>query len=107
MTLDLALGCTLSLMNRSALKIGEVATLAGVSIDTVRYYERQKLLARAPRSSGGFRFFPPETVERIQFIKQAQELGFSLGEIRELLSNDREINECRRARFALRETYRT
>lgn len=84
------------------MRIGEVAARAGVSIDTVRYYERQKLLMRAPRSSGGFRLFPIETIEQIQFIKQAQELGFSLDEIKELLSNGGGVSECRRVRDLLR-----
>lgn len=65
-------------MNPSALRIGEIALRSGVSIDTVRYYERRRLLPVAPRTEGGFRLFTPETVERVQFIKQAQELGFSV-----------------------------
>jgi DNA-binding transcriptional MerR regulator len=67
-------------------RIGEVASRAGVSIDTVRYYERLKLLPRARRTSGNFRLFGPESVERVQFIKQAQELGFSLDEIKGVLA---------------------
>ena len=51
------------------LRIGEVASLAGVSVDTIRYYERLKLLPNAVRSSGGFRLFPVEIVERITVIK--------------------------------------
>ncbi|HXH69299.1 MAG TPA: MerR family transcriptional regulator [Pyrinomonadaceae bacterium] len=73
-------------MNGSGLQIGEIATHSGVSVDTVRYYERFKLLPRAARSSGGFRIFPAETVERIRFIKQAQEMGFSLDDVRQLFS---------------------
>src|SRR5215813_2668107 len=65
-------------MKSSALRIGEVAERAGVSIDTVRYYEKRRLLPTAPRTEGGFRLFTAETVERVQFIKQAQDLGFSL-----------------------------
>ena len=89
-------------MNDSGLQIGEIATHSGVSIDTVRYYERLKLLPCAARSSGRFRIFPVETVERIKFIKQAQEMGFSLDEIRGLLTNGGGINECRRVRDLLR-----
>ncbi|HXG85388.1 MAG TPA: heavy metal-responsive transcriptional regulator [Pyrinomonadaceae bacterium] len=81
-------------MNVSSLQIGETATQSGVSVDTVRYYERLKLLPRAARSSSGFRFFPAETVERIKFIKQAQEMGFSLDEIRQLFSTDGGANQC-------------
>ena len=73
-------------MNGGSLQIGETATYSGVSIDTVRYYERLGLLPRAVRSSGGFRLFPAETVERIKFIKQAQEMGFTLEEIKRLFS---------------------
>lgn len=69
-------------MNGSGLQIGEIATHSDVSVDTVRYYEKLKLLPRAARSGGGYRIFPAETVERIKFIKQAQ----SLKEIKELLN---------------------
>lgn len=88
-------------MAHSALQIGEVAALAGVSIDTVRYYEQRRLIKRASRTTGNFRLFALETVERIKFIKQAQELGFSLDEIRELLTDGDGINECRRVRDLL------
>jgi MerR family transcriptional regulator, copper efflux regulator len=88
-------------MNSSELRIGEIAQRAGVSIDTVRYYERRRLLPAAPRTQGGFRLFAPETVERVQLIKQAQELGFSLEEIAELLTTGG-ANECRRVRDHLR-----
>ena len=81
-------------MGQSALQIGEVASQAGVSVDTVRYYERLKLLPPASRSSGGFRIFSQEAVQRIKFIKHAQEMGFSLDEIRELVSDSNGIDEC-------------
>ncbi len=73
-------------MSDGSLQIGETATHSGVSVDTVRYYERLSLLPRAVRSRGGFRLFPVETVERIKFIKQAQEMGFTLEEIKRLFS---------------------
>ncbi len=88
-------------MNSAELRIGEVATRSGVSVDTVRYYERRKLLPRAIRSGGGFRLFAPETVERVKFIRQAQELGFSLDEISELLTTGGTL-ECQRVRDLLR-----
>ena len=69
-----------------ALKIGEVAGRGGVNLQTVRYYEREKLLPEAPRLPSGYRMFPEQTVHRVLFIKRAQELGFSLAEIRDLLS---------------------
>jgi DNA-binding transcriptional MerR regulator len=86
----------------SGFRIGEVATRTGVSIHTVRYYERLKLLPRAPRSEGGFRLFTSETVERVQFIKQAQDIGFSLEEIKQLLASGG-VSECRRVRDLLRQ----
>jgi DNA-binding transcriptional MerR regulator len=88
-------------MNSSALRIGDVALSAGVSIDTVRYYERRRLLPAAPRTVGGFRLFTSETVEQVRFIKQAQELGFTLDEIRELLATGG-AEECRRVRDHLK-----
>ena len=73
-------------MTQSWRRIGEVAQRAGVSVDTIRYYEKRKLLPPSPRSEGGFRLFAVETIERVRFIKQAQEIGFSLDEIRTLLT---------------------
>ncbi len=71
-------------MNR--LTIGELAKRGGVNLETIRYYERLGLLPAPPRNSSGYRAFPETTVRRIRFIKQAQELGFSLKEIDELLT---------------------
>lgn len=88
-------------MEQRELRIGEVAARTGVTIDTLRYYEKRRLLPRVPRSSGGFRLFPQESVERVRFIKQAQELGFSLDEISELLTTGGAA-ECRRVRDLLR-----
>ena len=68
------------------LTVGEVAKRAAVHIETLRYYERQGLVARPPRRRSNYRLYPEETVQRIQFIKRAQQLGFSLKEIRELLA---------------------
>ena len=65
--------------------IGRVARSSGVSVQAVRFYERQGLLPAAQRTSAGYRIYGPEAVERLQFVKQAQELGFSLDEIREIL----------------------
>ena len=69
-----------------ALKIGEVAERSGVNLQTILYYERQKLLPEPPRLPSGYRMFPEQTVHRVRFIKRAQELGFSLAEILDLLS---------------------
>ena len=69
------------------LTIGLVATRAGVGVETIRFYERCGLIRRPPRPrAGGFRIYDIELIERVQFIRQAQELGFTLREIRELLS---------------------
>jgi MerR family mercuric resistance operon transcriptional regulator len=69
-----------------SLTIGRLAQVGGVNLETVRYYEREGLLPKPPRTASGYRLFPPEAVRRLRFIKRAQELGFSLTEIRELLS---------------------
>ena len=83
------------------LRIGEVARRSGVSIDALRYYERLRLLPGTRRSSGGFRLFTSEHIVRVQFIKQAQDLGFSLEEIKGLLATGR-AEECRKVRELLR-----
>src|SRR5262245_26772137 len=88
-------------MNSLALRIGEVELRAGVSIDAVRYCERRRPLPTAPRTERGFRLFSQDTVERVRFIKQAQELGFSLDEIGELLATGG-ARECRRVRDHLK-----
>ena len=84
-------------MENSELRIGELAARSGVSIDALRYYERLGLLPRARRSAGGFRLFGRESIERVLFIKQAQELGLSLNEIRGFLSTGGAA-ECKRVR---------
>jgi MerR family mercuric resistance operon transcriptional regulator len=68
------------------LKTGELAKRAGVNVETLRFYERKGLLPEPPRRESGYREYPAESVRRIRFIKRAQELGFSLGEIREILA---------------------
>ena len=71
----------------STMTIGKAARLAGVGVETVRFYERRGLIDQPPRpANGGFRVYPEQTVECIRFIRQAQELGFSLAEIAELLA---------------------
>lgn len=67
------------------LKISEVAAKAGVNQQTLRYYERRGILAEPDRTPAGYRQYEPETVDRVRFIKRAQELGFTLDEIQELL----------------------
>jgi MerR family mercuric resistance operon transcriptional regulator len=67
-----------------SLTIGRLARAADVGVETIRYYQDRKLLP-VPKSSGAFRYYSLSLVERIRFIKRAQELGFSLEEVRELL----------------------
>jgi MerR family mercuric resistance operon transcriptional regulator len=69
-----------------SLTIGRLAKEVGVNLETVRFYERQGLLPKPPRSASGYRLFPTDAARRLRFIRRAQELGFSLKEIRELLS---------------------
>lgn len=69
-----------------SLTIGQLAKQAQVNIETIRYYERRGLVPEPPRRESGYRQYSPDTVGRIKFIKRAQELGFSLREITELLS---------------------
>lgn len=68
-------------LNRS-----QLAEAAEVNIETLRYYERRGLIPAPPRSAANYRRYPQRTVERVRFVKHAQELGFSLEEIKELLS---------------------
>ena len=68
-----------------SLRTGEVARRAGVNVETLRFYERRGILPEPPRRESGYREYPAETVDLIRFVKRAQELGFSLEEIRELL----------------------
>jgi DNA-binding transcriptional MerR regulator len=69
-----------------AVRIGEIARRAGLSIHTLRFYERRGLLPPAARGPSNYREFTPRTLERLDFIRQAQDLGFTLTEIREFLS---------------------
>jgi MerR family transcriptional regulator, copper efflux regulator len=66
--------------------IGRLAEKAGVNIDTIRYYERNGLLPPALRRPSGYREYRDADVDRLRFIRRAKELGFTLGEITELLS---------------------
>ena len=69
----------------NSLKTGELAKQAGVNVETLRFYEREGLLAEPPRRASGYREYPPATVQRIRFIQRAKELGFTLREIKGLL----------------------
>lgn len=65
--------------------IGELAKRSEVTADTLRYYEREKLIEPADKSPGGYRLYDKNSATRVRFIKQAQSCGFALAEIRELL----------------------
>ena len=68
------------------LTIGEIARRAGIGIETVRFYERQGLLAEPARKESGYRQYTEDVVARLRFIRRAKDLGFSLREIKELLA---------------------
>ena len=72
-------------VERASLKIGEVAARSGVSIDTLRYYERLGLLPKPARTSSGYRLYEARMVDRLAFIKRAQSFGFTLDEIKQML----------------------
>ena len=70
------------------LTIGKLAKQTGVTIETIRYYQRFGLLQEPVKPASGYRHYPPETISKIRFIKRAKKAGFSLKEITELLSLD-------------------
>lgn len=71
---------------RIGMRIGEAARQAGVNVRTLRYYERVRLLDEPERRASGYREYPADVVRRVRFIKRAQELGFALREVGELLA---------------------
>ena len=68
-----------------ALTIGRLAKQAGVGVETIRFYEREGLIAQPGRRPSGYRQYPPDVVRRVRFIRHAKDLGFTLKEIQELL----------------------
>lgn len=81
------------------LTIGKLAELAGVGVETVRFYQRKKLLREPSRSGVTFRTYSEEDAQRIVFIKKAQELGFTLAEVKDLLElNTRPRATCSNVR---------
>ena len=80
-----------------AFRIGALSRLSGVKVETIRYYEREGLLAKPGRTAGGARIYRPLDAQRLAFIRRTRELGFPLGEVRELLGlADRKSRSCRR-----------
>ncbi|GAC1583561.1 MAG: Zn(2+)-responsive transcriptional regulator [Sphingomicrobium sp.] len=76
------------------LTIGKVSKRVNVSRDTLRFYERERLLTPSGKSDGGYRLYDGESVRRVEFIKRAQLCGFTLSEIRELLSLRGDAGAC-------------
>lgn len=72
--------------DNNGLTIGQVARRSGFGVETVRFYERNGLIDEPPRRTSGYRQYPESVISRLRFIKRAKELGFSLKEIKELLS---------------------
>ena len=79
------------------MRIGAAAEQAGVNVQTLRYYERRGLLPQPPRRESGYREFPDAAVRVVRFIKRAQDLGFSLDQVEELLAlrNDKRRDRAR------------
>jgi DNA-binding transcriptional MerR regulator len=78
-----------------ALRSGELAQLTGVSQDTLRHYERKGLLPAPQRSQNGYRRYPPQAFDRVQLIRSAMSIGFTVGELKEILqSRDRGVAPC-------------
>ncbi len=83
-------------MSSPDMTIGRLARSAGVNIETIRYYQRRGLLVTPRKPPGGVRRYQPDTLARLRFIKRAQELGFTLREIGDLLKlGDGSCNETR------------
>jgi DNA-binding transcriptional MerR regulator len=89
------------------LKIGEVARVSGVGIETLRFYEKSGLLDRPGRTYSGYRQYDESVLERLAFIKQAQILGFTLDEIKQLINHKRAgENPCAEVREIVRRRLR-
>ncbi len=86
------------------LTVGALAGAAGVGRETVRVYERKGLIDEPPRTPAGYRRYPQDTVQRLRFIRRAQELGFTLGEIADLLAlRVDEVSACGAVELRARE----
>lgn len=81
---------------------GDVAAELGIGVQTLHYYERENLIPSPQRSPAGYRLYPPELVRRLHFIRKAQGIGLSLGDIREVLKlSDQGASPCRQVTSAL------
>lgn len=81
------------MMGAPSMQIGQVAQKTGLSVDAIRFYEKSGLLPRPVRTPGGYRLYQEHEVADLEFIQKAQQLGFSLNEIRELFSIQRHPHE--------------
>lgn len=70
--------------------IAQAAALAGVGVETIRFYERQGLIAQPPRPPQGYRVYPLSTVREVRFLQHCQDLGFTLSEAREMMG----LHDC-------------
>lgn len=76
------------------LTIGKLASLAGTTPNTLRYYEREGLIPLASKGDNGYRLYPQDAARRVHFIRQAQQCGFTLADIRELLMLPQQASAC-------------
>jgi DNA-binding transcriptional MerR regulator len=86
-------------MGSKPLRSGELAKLTGVSTDTLRFYERNRLLPFAPRAANGYRCYPTESLDRVLLIRRALSLGFSVAELARILkARDSGASPCKTVR---------
>ena len=91
-------------MNENLIFIGEIAKQVGVNPKTIRYYEDRNLLPKSKRGENNYRVYENETLKRLVFIKKAQHLGFTLREIKEILTlRDRGFKPCSHVKDLLRQ----
>jgi DNA-binding transcriptional MerR regulator len=92
------------MMESRSYRIGEIANQTGVSVETLRYYEKRRLLGPPPRTEGGFRRYSESAVQQVRFIKQAQALGLTLDDVQQLLIGRQRrghLPTCRKVRDLL------
>ena len=85
-------------------RIGEIAQQTGVSVETLRFYEKRRLLNAPPRTEGGFRLYTDDAVQQVRFIKHAQSLGLTLDDVQHLLTvrqRRSRMASCRKVRDLL------
>ena len=96
------LGMAINHQAVTMMQIGEIAKRTSLTTDTIRFYEKRKLLPRAVRNAGRFRLYGEGSVERLHFIQQMQGLGFSLREVGELIQlRERKVEACETVRELL------